>query len=53
MSKAEGEWTDLLHASAEGCMGATSMLEILRVLPQPIFVCDTASLESLTVGVKK
>ena len=25
------------------CMGATSTREILRVLPQPIFLCDTPS----------
>jgi len=29
--------------SREGCMGATSKRVILRVLPQPIFLCDTAS----------
>ena len=29
--------------SREGCMGATSTRVILRVLPQPIFLCDTAS----------
>ena len=38
------------HGSRQGCMGATSTRVILRVLPQPIFLCDT---ESLTVGVKK
>ena len=29
--------------SREGYMGATSKRVILRVLPQPIFLCDTAS----------
>ena len=31
------------NGSREGCMGAISTREILRVLPQPIFLCDTAS----------
>ena len=44
--------TQILHAgttrtgrdgSRERCMGATSTREILLVLPQPIFLCDTAS----------
>jgi hypothetical protein len=35
----------------EWCMDATSAREILRVLPQPIFLCDTAS--QLTVGIKE
>ena len=29
--------------SRQGCMGATATRVILRVLPQPIFLCDTAS----------
>jgi len=29
--------------SREGCTGATSTREMLRVLPQPTFLCDTAS----------
>ncbi len=29
--------------SREGCIGATSTPEILRVLPQPIVLCDTGS----------